>query len=279
MVQRTERHRRAIGATRVTRMFWSTIDSDAGAGGLFAELFKIGIVKGAGDLFQEISACWPYGGYIGAPLGSPDTNWYSRLFPDFWRKKCGNQPPSLIPDYTTTGNEPCPDAYRWGLMGDRPSGVRPGLFNIYSNLGLFADDKSTNRLNISGYLGQAPKRKGGAPGENQFEPPDSLSTFFVANASLLGALVNAQPQDSGAGGQSAPPPFIESLLTSRQILPGRTTAASWVQQGGGKKRKLTRKHKRLPKKTKQRKIKRRKESLKQFKKRTKTRVHRLKLQP
>ena len=267
---------------------WNTISHDIGTGGLFAELFEIGIVKGGGDFFQEISACWPWGGYLdnhepnsseARPFGNMNDggDWYSTLFPDEWTTKYGfsSEHASIIPDYITENGISCPDAYRWGFMGDRPSGIRPGLFNIYSNLDLFADGQVTNRLNISGYLGLAKKlgKVEAASSGNSFGPPDSVSTFFVANKYLLEAIVNAKDADG------TQPAFISKLLNrdNGSILPGTTQPNIWRQAGGKKKHKFTRRQRRKPKKTRQKKIKHKKESLKQFKKRTKTRVRRLKI--
>ena len=254
-------------------MAWEKINDNNGSGGLFAELYQIGMVKGGGDINQEVSASWACGGNISN--NEPDNEtWYPSDIKGIWEKqKIPNREPN-IPKYKTPDDNPCPDAYRWGFMGDRPSGWRPALWNLCSNMGaLVGKYNKTNRLNISGYLGSAEKKptSGGGGGGNSYEIPDPATTFFVANLALLKAIEYAK-----SSSDNLLPAFL-----SREALDEGDDAAKWRKYnlypvdgsrfpseafigGGKKKHKLTRKHKRFPKRTKQRKIKRRKESLKKL---------------
>tara|TARA_B110001450_G_scaffold247457_1_gene262539 strand:- start:178 stop:3876 length:3699 start_codon:yes stop_codon:yes gene_type:complete len=104
---------------------WKYAAFNRNEGSMFSIFLKTLMLKGAGDLYQEMNSVLPYGGV------EEDED-----FPEL----IGNN----VVKYDDNGN-----ALRLGAMGDRPSGFRPVFLNYLSNAGKVSP---MNQLNLSGYL-------------------------------------------------------------------------------------------------------------------------------
>ena len=120
---------------------WGYIAEDRSPGSKFMEFAQIMMVKGMGDIFQEAAATLKWGGqsdvdgYTSNDNNPPDTDYPS--------------PPtdaSRILMNWVNGN-----MIRLGAMGDQPSGFRPAMINLLSNLNLW-NNKRVNTQNLSGYI-------------------------------------------------------------------------------------------------------------------------------
>ena len=104
---------------------WDNMIFNRSSGSSYETFLSSLLVKGTGDLFQEINSSMQFGGFV------DDDE-------DLERKS----------DNITDGE----NAPRFGAMGDRPSGFRPVLLNFLSNVNRLEKGKTTNSQNCSGYI-------------------------------------------------------------------------------------------------------------------------------
>lgn len=114
------------GGEENIKNIWEYAVFNRSVGSMFSIFLKTLMVKGAGDLYQEMNSVLPHGGIEADDEALPE------LIGD------------SVVKYDANGN-----GIRLGAMGDRPSGFRPVFLNYLSN----AEKVSPmNQLNLSGYM-------------------------------------------------------------------------------------------------------------------------------
>jgi hypothetical protein len=116
---------------------WDYTSLNRSEGSPYREFLQIMMVKGTGDIFQEMVSTLSNG----AEFATGN---------DIILAKRGKDSDDILfPD--VDGN-----VIRLGAMGDQPSGFRPAIINLISNLGLWKGEdnqiKLVNTKNVSGYL-------------------------------------------------------------------------------------------------------------------------------
>ena len=126
---------------------------DRSPGSKFMEFMQIMKVKGCGDIFQEATATLKWGAQNDHGLNDDapvdDTDFISP-----------NPHDNVLSNWDENGN-----MIRLGAMGDQPSGFRPAMINLLSNLNLWNKENGTdgegnttyvtkkvNTENLSGYI-------------------------------------------------------------------------------------------------------------------------------
>ena len=116
------------GGERSIVEIWKDASYQRNVGSMFSIFIETLMLKGAGDLYQEMNSVLPNGGINTDEVASGISG-------------------ATVIKYDSNGN-----GLRFGAMGDRPSGFRPALLNYLSNVRELAPPM--NQLNLSGYLGE-----------------------------------------------------------------------------------------------------------------------------